>query len=101
MARGRGGGHHPGPARHLDDQLRRLHERLGDRAVALGLAQQGVEVARALRDAGARAVYLSGAYKELGISDDEAAGIFDGRLFMGMDVVDILTRTFDVMGVAK
>ena len=64
-------------------------------------AQQGVEVARALRDAGARAVYLSGAYKELGISDDEAAGIFDGRLFMGMDVVDILTRTFDVMGVAK
>lgn len=64
-------------------------------------AEQGVEVAKALRQAGAKAVYLSGAYKELGISDDEAAEIFDGRLFMGMDVVDILTRTLDVMGVTE
>ncbi|WP_316669263.1 methylmalonyl-CoA mutase small subunit [uncultured Propionibacterium sp.] len=64
-------------------------------------AEQGVEVARALREAGAEAVYLSGAYKELGISDEEAAELFAGRLFLGMDVVDVLSRTLDVMGVAK
>ena len=64
-------------------------------------AEQGLEVARALKDAGAKAVYLSGAYKELGDDAAEAEQVFAGRLFLGMDVVDVLTHTLDLMGVAQ
>ena len=64
-------------------------------------AEQGLEVVKALKDAGAKAVYLSGAFKELG--DDAAAAeeLVDGRVFLGMNVVDTLSSVLDTMGVAK
>ncbi|MFZ2624504.1 MAG: methylmalonyl-CoA mutase small subunit [Propionibacterium sp.] len=64
-------------------------------------ASQGLEVAKALKEAGAKAVYLSGAYKELGEGADEAEQVFAGRLFLGMDVVDVLSTVLDLMGAAK
>lgn len=64
-------------------------------------AEQGLEVVKALKDAGAKAVYLSGAFKEFG--DDAAAAeeLVDGRVFLGMNVVDTLSSVLDTMGVAK
>ncbi|MDK9352736.1 methylmalonyl-CoA mutase small subunit [Propionibacterium freudenreichii] len=64
-------------------------------------AQQGLEVAKALKAAGAKALYLSGAFKEFGDDAAEAEKLIDGRLFMGMDVVDTLSSTLDILGVAK
>ncbi len=64
-------------------------------------ASQGLEVAKALKDAGAKAIYLSGAFKEFGDDAAEAEKLFNGRLFMGMNVVDVLSSTLDLMGVAK
>lgn len=64
-------------------------------------AEQGLEVARALKEAGAKKVYLSGAYKEFGDEAAEAEKVFDGRVAMGMDVVATLSDTLDTLGVAK
>lgn len=62
-------------------------------------ATQGMDVAKALKDAGASAVYLSGAYTELG--DDAAEDVFDGRLYLGMNVVEVLGDALDKLGVEK
>lgn len=56
-------------------------------------AQQGLDVAKALRDAGAQEVRLAGQLKELGTDDTE--GVIAGNVFDGMDVVDLLTTTLD------
>ena len=64
-------------------------------------AAQGLEVAKALKEAGAKLVYLSGAFKEFGDDAAEAEKIVDGRIYLGMDVVDVLTTTLDTLGVAK
>ena len=64
-------------------------------------AAQGLEVAKALKEAGAKLVYLSGAFKEFGDDAAEAEKIVDGRIYLGMDVVDVLTATLDTLGVAK
>ncbi|SER58127.1 methylmalonyl-CoA mutase [Propionibacterium cyclohexanicum] len=64
-------------------------------------AQQGLDVARALKQAGAKAVYLSGAYKELGEGADQAEDVFAGRIFLGMNVVDVLSTVLDLMGAAE
>ncbi|MDU5842962.1 MAG: methylmalonyl-CoA mutase small subunit, partial [Cutibacterium avidum] len=64
-------------------------------------AAQGLEVAKALKEAGAKLVYLSGAFKEFGDDAAEAEKVVDGRIYLGMDVVDVLTTTLDTLGVAK
>ena len=64
-------------------------------------AAQGLEVAKALKEAGAKLVYLSGAFKEFGDDAAEAEKVIAGRLYLGMDVVDVLTATLDTLGVAK
>ena len=64
-------------------------------------AAQGLEVAKALKEAGAKLVYLSGAFKEFGDDAAEAEKVIDGRIYLGMDVVDVLTTTLDTLGVAK
>ncbi|WP_027588087.1 methylmalonyl-CoA mutase small subunit [Acidipropionibacterium thoenii] len=64
-------------------------------------ADQGLAVAKALKEAGARKVYLSGAFKEFGDDAAEAEQVFDGRVAMGMDVVSVLSDTLDTLGVAK
>ncbi|MEI0746869.1 hypothetical protein VUS79_33155, partial [Pseudomonas aeruginosa] len=58
-------------------------------------AAQGLEVAKALKEAGAKLVYLSGAFKEFGDDAAEAEKVIDGRIYLGMDVVDVLTATLD------
>lgn len=58
-------------------------------------------VAKALKEAGAKLVYLSGAFKEFGDDAAEAEKVIDGRIYLGMDVVDVLTATLDTLGVAK
>lgn len=59
-------------------------------------AEQGMDVAKALRDAGAEEIRLAGQYKELG--SDEAESLFDGNVFAGMDVVELLTNTLERVG---
>ncbi len=56
-------------------------------------AQQGLDVAKALKDAGAVEVRLAGQLKELGTDDTQ--GLVDGNVFDGMDVVELLTDTLD------
>lgn len=56
---------------------------------------------QALKEAGAKLVYLSGAFKEFGDDAAEAEKVIDGRIYLGMDVVDVLTATLDTLGVAK
>ena len=56
-------------------------------------AKQGMDVARALKDAGATEVRLAGQLKELGAEDTD--GLIAGTVFDGMDVVDLLTTTLD------
>ncbi len=56
-------------------------------------AAQGLDVAKALREAGAERVLLAGQLSELGT--DEIDGIIDGNVFDGMDVVALLTNTLD------
>lgn len=63
--------------------------------------EQGLEVAKALKEAGAKAVYLSGAFKEFGDDAAEAEKVIDGRIYLGMDVVETLSTTLDTLGVAK
>ncbi|MFT8396105.1 methylmalonyl-CoA mutase small subunit [Propionibacterium sp.] len=64
-------------------------------------ATQGLEVAKALKEAGAKAVFLSGAYKEMGDGAAEAEEVFTDRVYMGMDVVSVLSSVLDLIGVAK
>lgn len=64
-------------------------------------AEQGLAAAKALREAGAKKVYLSGAFKEFGDDAAEAEKAFDGRVAMGMDVVETLSAALDTLGVAK
>lgn len=59
-------------------------------------AEQARDVVAALRDAGAQRVLLAGAYGEIG---EDAESLFDGRIHAGMDVLDTLTTTLDVLGV--
>lgn len=59
-------------------------------------AEQGAGVADALRSAGAAQVLLAGAYREVG---EGAESHFDGRVYAGVDVVDLLTTTLDTLGV--
>ena len=58
-------------------------------------AEQGVAVANALRDAGAKTVLVAGQIKELGEGGEAAV---DGNVFAGMDVVALLTETLDQLG---
>ncbi|MDN6555079.1 MAG: methylmalonyl-CoA mutase small subunit [Acidipropionibacterium acidipropionici] len=64
-------------------------------------AAQGLAAVKALKEAGAKKVYLSGAFKEFGDDAAEAEQVFDGRVAMGMDVVSVLSDTLDTLGVAK
>lgn len=58
-------------------------------------ADQGFAVARALREAGAQRVLIAGQLKELGGEDTD--GLIDGNVFDGMDVVELLTNTLDLL----
>lgn len=62
-------------------------------------AQQAVDVARALKQAGVPTVYLAGNRKEA--ASDEVNDVIDGEVFMGMDVVAFLSEAMDRMGVAR
>ncbi|MGI5952264.1 MAG: methylmalonyl-CoA mutase small subunit [Brooklawnia sp.] len=62
-------------------------------------ATQGLEVAKALKDAGAAKVLLAGNIKELG--DVDTTGIIDGTIAMGMDVVAGLNDVLETLGVNK
>ena len=62
-------------------------------------AEQGLEVAKALKDAGATKVLLAGNVKELG--DVDTTGIIDGTIAMGMDVVAGLDDVLETLGVNK
>lgn len=59
-------------------------------------AAQAVDVAKALREAGAKKVLLAGSIKEIGDGD---ASVFDGTVAMGMDVVAFLNETLETLGV--
>lgn len=59
-------------------------------------AEQGMAVATALKDAGAAELRLAGQFRELGEDRDES--IFEGNVFDGMDVVDLLNSTLDKVG---
>lgn len=61
-------------------------------------ADQALDVARALKDAGIEKVYLAGRLREVG---DDAADVIDGEIFDGMDVVEFLDTTLDQLGVAR
>lgn len=58
-------------------------------------ADQGVAVAKALREAGAEEVLVAGQIKELG---EGGADAVDGNVFDGMDVVELLTNTLNKLG---
>ena len=62
-------------------------------------AVQGLEVATALKKAGAQQVLLAGNIKELG--DVDSSGVIDGTIAMGMDVVAGLNGVLDTVGVTK
>ena len=62
-------------------------------------AVQGLEVATALKKAGAQQVLLAGNIKELG--DVDSSGVIDGTIAMGMDVVAGLSGVLDTVGVTK
>ncbi|MFV0451246.1 MAG: methylmalonyl-CoA mutase family protein [Propioniciclava sp.] len=61
-------------------------------------ADQAVPVARALKEAGVERVHLAGQLKEAGDLPD---GLIDGTIAMGMNVVDFLNSTFDLLGVTR
>lgn len=61
-------------------------------------AEQGLEVAQALKQAGAKLVYLAGNVKEFGDDASAASDIFDGTVALGCDVVSILTTIIDTLG---
>lgn len=81
-----------------DDFARQLVEAGTSIAVLCSSAKvyagQGLEVVRALRDAGATRVLIAGQLKELGAEDTSS---IDGNVFDGMDVVDLLTTTLDML----
>lgn len=62
-------------------------------------AQQAIEVAKALKDAGVGTVYIAGKKSETG--DEAADAVIDGEIFAGMDVVAFLGSALDKLGVAK
>ncbi len=62
-------------------------------------AEQAIEVAKALKDAGVKTVVIAGKRGETG--SEEAASVIDDEIFTGMDVVGFLTTTLDELGVAK
>lgn len=64
-------------------------------------AEQALPVARALREAGATAVYLAGSLTELGEDAHAAHDAISGTVAMGMDVVTTLTSILDTLGVAR
>lgn len=66
---------------------------------AVMYAEHGMAVAKALKEAGAERVLLAGQFRELGVEDTE--GLFYCNVFDGMDVVELLESTLDLMGVAK
>lgn len=57
-------------------------------------AEHGADVAAALREAGVERLYVAGRASELG----EHAGVVDGELSAGMDVVTALTGILDRLG---
>lgn len=59
-------------------------------------AAQGMDVAKALKEAGALEVRLAGQLKELGAENPET--VIDGNVFDGMDVVELLTNTLNKVG---
>ncbi|NLE97996.1 MAG: methylmalonyl-CoA mutase small subunit, partial [Propionibacterium sp.] len=61
--------------------------------------QQGLATARALKEAGAERILLAGQLSELG--SEEAKGAVEGNVFDGMNVVDLLDSTLNLMGVSK
>ncbi|QGF23542.1 methylmalonyl-CoA mutase small subunit [Raineyella fluvialis] len=63
-------------------------------------AEQGLEVAAALKEAGARTLLLAGSLKELG-DPARASALIDGTIALGVDVVEVLTTTLDTLGVAR
>lgn len=62
-------------------------------------SEHGLEVAKALKDAGAKTVLLAGNIKELG--DVDASGVIDGTIAMGMDVVTGLNDILQTLEVRK
>ncbi len=62
-------------------------------------ASIGVQAAQALKDAGAAKVLLAGNIKELKGAD--TAGLIDGTIAMGMDVVAGLNDVLNTLGVTK
>ncbi|MEL4505340.1 methylmalonyl-CoA mutase small subunit [Luteococcus sp. H138] len=64
-------------------------------------AEQALPVAKALKEAGAKVVYLAGNLKELGEGASEAEGVIDGTVAMGANVVELLGTTLDTLGVSK
>ncbi len=62
-------------------------------------AEKAIEVAKALKDAGAAKVLLAGQLREVG--DADITGLIDGNVFDGMDVVGFLNTTLDEMEVAR
>jgi methylmalonyl-CoA mutase len=62
-------------------------------------AEQAVDVARALKDAGIGTVFIAGRKKETAAEDVD--DVIDGEVFDGMDVVAFLGDAMDRIGVAK
>ncbi|MDN5570948.1 MAG: methylmalonyl-CoA mutase small subunit [Propionibacteriaceae bacterium] len=61
-------------------------------------AEQAVPVAQALKDAGVERVFLAGQLKEAG---EVPEGLIDGTVGLGMNVVEFLDSTFDLLGVSR
>lgn len=59
-------------------------------------AAQGMQVAHALKEAGAAQVLIAGQLKELGV--DDAHTVIDGNIFDGMDVVEFLSSILTKVG---
>lgn len=62
-------------------------------------AEQAIDVARALKDAGVEQVWIAGKKSETGADDVDT--VIDGEIFDGMDVVGFLTSTLDELGATK
>ncbi|HEX2858004.1 MAG TPA: methylmalonyl-CoA mutase small subunit [Propionibacteriaceae bacterium] len=62
-------------------------------------AEQAVTVARTLKAAGVETVHIAGRRAETG--SPEADDVIDGEVFDGMNVVDFLASTLDLLGAAK
>ena len=62
-------------------------------------SEKGLEVAKALKDAGAKTVLLAGNIKELG--DVDASGVIDGTIALGVDVVAGLNDILQTLEVRK